>query len=160
MGNAEFHIRSVRNSETQRVDDVVARIISNYNTLLSMANNRLKLRILRSFAWYRKGRWEETMHAQYISYWIALEQLVVNTGGKRREKLERLLKIIPKLILSWQDLESTYPIRNLIRLIVSEIKNDPSLRSRLFLSPLKNWESTPITLLENLQALKKMTTNT
>ena len=56
MGNAEFHIRSVRNSETQRVDDVVARIISNYNTLLSMANNRLKLRILRSFAWYRKGR--------------------------------------------------------------------------------------------------------
>jgi hypothetical protein len=65
------------------------------------------------------------MHAQYISYWIELGQLVVvNTGCKRCEKLERLAKIIPKLILSWQDLESTYPIRNLIRLILSERKKD------------------------------------
>jgi hypothetical protein len=160
QGNANFSIRSDVHSEMLQVNEVMD-IISNFNRLLSQNDNKFKIQLLRALTWYRKGLWEETPHAKFLSYWVALEQLIVTAGGKIREKkLEPLTKYIPKLSVSWKELPSTYSIRVRLGQVIAALKNDHELSRRLSLHPLlRDWQATPAVILENLTQFRKINTN-
>lgn len=99
-------------------------------------------------------------HKKFVSFWIALEKLVVDYSGRTsRSKEKLLLHYLPKVTVSWRSTSINYGVTNHIGSIIYSIKEDTPLRNKLNRNNnMKEWDK-GYAILENLDFLERIAKN-
>jgi hypothetical protein len=116
--------------------------------------------LLRSLEWYHKGLRDFTEHKKFLSYWIALEKLVIEYSGRKSRSTEKiLLHYLPKVTVSWRNTSINYGVTGHISSIIYSIKQDTILSDKLNRdNKMKEWNKGYV-ILENLDFLEKTAKN-
>ena len=148
--------RETDNVESKlKISDEEASDLRNIDKLLQ---NRTKFKgpLLRSLTWFQKGYWEHIPHHKFVSYWIALEQVIKSLTGESNIKWI-LLKKIPKISITWRETPKSYPVSMLSKRIFETIDNDCTLQSKIeAVDEFTCWKKNRFILLENIQKLEEI----
>lgn len=140
-------------SDMLKIDNEYERIIAFYHDIIRTKGGKFEDHIIRAIAWFRTGRWENIPHEKFLSYWIALEEIVLADSIKDQKK--NLLKLLPRLTVSWRKTSYAYVIGRYLVQIYSDINNDSKLKHYLNANTLlKKWETNNQIILQNLHLLK------
>jgi hypothetical protein len=114
--------------------------IANIDKFLSQMRSSGE-QLLWSLEWYHKGLWEFTEHKKFVSFWIALEKLVIDYSGRTSRSTEKiLLHYLPKVTVSWRNTSINYGVTGHISSIIYSIKQDSKLKKKLDLdNKMKGW---------------------
>jgi hypothetical protein len=148
-------MKSVRSSEMLHIDSEYERIVGYYDSLLN-SNFRLRNPLVRSLTWFHKGYWEPIYYAKFISYWVALEQLIIAASGRSAKKTT-LINLVPKLSGTWRKSSAAWIINQFLQEIITRLKSDSSVSNLLSSTPkLSSWESEPAIIVENIHKIKAL----
>lgn len=140
-------------------DKNLAKFARFYDPLLSQpetARTQVEQAAIQSFHWLAKGRWETFQADQFLNYWIALEQLLVQTGEGKLEGVERRL---PSLVSTWDRTELGQQILSSCRELTEEIQTHQDIQTQLDANPsFSNWQTSRLVLLQNLILLEQIDT--
>lgn len=140
-------------------DKNLAKFARFYDPLLSQletARTPVEQAAIQSFHWLAKGRWETFQADQFLNYWIALEQLLVQTGEGKLEGVQRRL---PSLVSTWDRTELGQQILSSCRELTEEIQTHQDIQTQLDANPsFSNWQTSRLVLLQNLILLEQIDT--
>lgn len=128
------------------------------STLASHRTNRLD----RAMSWFNAAYWEKESHAKYALYWIGLEQLLdLDAEGNNEGTRSALLRIIPKISVSWRDYRhERWVIGEHIKEITAKLSNNPDLIQLINKQDvLQNWTKRDYVMLENLPLIERLAKN-
>lgn len=140
-------------SDMLKIDMEYERIIEFYQDIINTKDGKFEDHIIRAIAWFRTGRWENIPHEKFLSYWIALEEIVLSDSIKDQKK--NLLKLLPRLTISWRKTGYAYVIGRYLVQIYSNIEKDLKLKNYLNTNTLlRGWKINSQLILQNLHLLK------
>ena len=138
-----------------KISDEETSYLRNADKLLQ-DKTKFKEPLLRSLTWFQKGYWEHIPHHKFVSYWIALEQVIMSLTSESKKK-PTLLEIIPKIAITWRETPQSYFINMLSKRIFETIDNDCTLQSKIeAVDEFKCWKKNRFILLENIQKLEEI----
>ncbi len=140
-------------------DKNLANFAEFYDPLLSQpefSRTQVERAIVRSLHWLAKGHWETYQADQFLNYWIALEQLLVQTGESKLEGVQRRL---PGLVSTWDRTELGQQLLTSCRELTEEIQTHQDMQALLDANPsFANWRANRLVLLQNLTQLEQIDT--
>jgi len=140
-------------------DKNLAKFAQSYDTLLSQpetARTQVEQATIRSLHWLAKGYWETYQADQFLNYWIALEQLLVET---RRGKIQAVKRRLPSLASTWDRTELGQQVLSSCRELIEEIQTHQDIQTQLDANPsFSNWQTSRLVLLQNLILLEQIDT--
>jgi hypothetical protein len=140
-------------------DKKLARFTQFYDPLLSQpesARTEVEQTAIRAFHWQAKGYWETYQADQFLNYWIALEQLLVQTG---EGKLEGVQKRLPGLVATWDCTELGQQLLTVCRELIEEIQSHSDIQTQLDANTsVTGWKLDKRILLQNLALLEQIDT--
>ena len=138
-----------------KISDEETSYLRNADKLLQ-DKTKFKEPLLRSLTWFQKGYWEHIPHHKFVSYWIALEQVIMSLTGESNIKWT-LLEKIPKIAITWRETPESYPISMFSKRIFETIDNDCTLQSKIdAVDEFRCWKKNRFILLENIQKLEEI----
>jgi hypothetical protein len=160
MGSGFAEFGSAKRSEMLEVDGEYERIVEYYDKLARHHNTALRDSLQRALSLFRRGYWDESISSQFRNYWIALEQLIDSVPRTKSSRKSSIMELVPRLTITWRDTGAAYNIGGLMRNVMGEIRKNQQLAAKVSKHPrLKNWEKSPLLILENIQYLQKHVTD-
>lgn len=143
------------------IDTKYANIMMHYNKLLRSHTNNFRDQLVRSISLFRNGMKEQSVISKFIFYWIAIEQLLMESNKSKRKMKDMFISFMPRIVFTWDRVDGSYTINRYLNDILQGVKNDRTLSTKLMQNHvLNNWEDNPHVLLEDLDYLKMICVNT
>ncbi len=159
-----FHSSTSRDSpqltQLNAQNENLAEFMQVYDPLFSLAEasrTQVEQSTLKALHWLAKGYWEIYPPNEFLNYWIALEQLLVQTG---EGKLVGVRKRLPSLVSTWDRTEFGQQILKSCQELIDEIKTHQDIQTQLNAElNFANWQTNKTVLLQNLDLLEQMDTS-
>lgn len=157
----EQHITQIRDqhrpelSQLNAEEKKLARDAQMYHPLLrrpEAARSEIEQGALRAMHWLARGYWEPYQSDQFVNYWIALEQLLVESHNKFKDIEDRL----PRLVATWDKTDLGQQLLRKWKQLIKEINQAPAIKAQLDADPrVTDWEVNALVLIQHISLLEQ-----
>ena len=135
------------------IDNEYLEISKFYDQFLQESSTKLNNSLLRALNWYNRGHWSEMAHEKFVFLWVALEQLILRQLP-RKAGVKELLKYVPKLIVTWHNVDDNRDLRSWFNEIMKNIEKKSELQKLLDSdSRFEGWRQNYGMVFKNLEAV-------